>query len=96
MEIGSATRHAMKRAQQRGISLTQIDAVTTHADSSRHHGNDVKAVWISKRKLARIGRPTLQGTDIDRLRGLVVLVSSDGKSVTVFRNAKARRYRRSR
>lgn len=89
------SRHATVRAQQRGITPTQVDVVLRYADMETRRGDGCAAVWISKTELRRLGPSTPEGVPTDRLRGVIVLQGRDQTCVTVFRNRRSKMYRRS-
>src|SRR5690242_20658934 len=89
-----ATRHATTRAQQRGITPSQLDAVARYADMEAPRGDGCAAIWISKQELHRLGPSTPEGISIDRLRDLTVLQGDDQSCVTVFRSRRSKVYRR--
>jgi hypothetical protein len=89
------SRHGMIRAQQRGLTPTQIDAVVRYADMEAPRGEGCASIWISRKELRRLGPATPEGVSTDRLHGVIVLESSDQACITVFRNRKAKVYRRS-
>lgn len=88
------SRHAAVRGQQRGITATQIEAVLRYADMEARRGDGCASIWISNKELRQLGPFTPEGVPIDRLRGLIVLQGSDQTCVTVFRNRRAKHYRR--
>lgn len=88
------SNHAMIRAQQRGITPAQIDAIMRYADMERPRGGGCVSIWISRKQLGRFGSSTPEGVSIDRLEGVTVLQGGDEACVTVFRNRKSKTYRR--
>ncbi len=88
------SRHAVARAQQRGVTRAQIDAVIGYADMEARRGNGCASIWISRKELRRLGPLTPEGISTDRLQGVTVLQSGDQACVTVFRNRKSKAYRR--
>ena len=88
------SRHASRRAQQRGITSAQLSAVAAHGDMEVHRGGDCYAVWISRGTLRRLGPTTPEGVPTDRLKGLTILEGNDDTLVTTFRNARGKMYRR--
>ena len=46
--------HAMIRAQQRGITPAQIDAIIRYADMERPRGGGSVSIWISAKELRRL------------------------------------------
>jgi hypothetical protein len=88
------SRHAMTRAQQRGITPAQVDAVLRYADMESPRGGGCVSLWISTKELQRLAPATPEGISTDRLQGLTVLESGDATCVTIFRNRRSRTYRR--
>jgi hypothetical protein len=86
--------HAVIRAQQRGITPAQMEAVLRYADLEARRGDGCTSLWISKRELQRLGPSTPEGVSIDRLQGLTLLQGTDDACVTVFRNCRSKAYRR--
>ncbi len=77
------TRHAAIRSQQRGIPSASIEALldygTEHHD---HHGAVIVLLDRSAtRKLARAR--SMRGAEVDALRGLYAVVTTDGAVRTV-------------
>jgi hypothetical protein len=91
----SCSRHAMIRAQQRGITPAQIEAIMRYADMECPRGGGCISIWISREELRRLGSSTPEGVSIDRLQGLTVVQGDDDTDVTVFRNRNSKTYRRS-
>jgi hypothetical protein len=87
------TRHATIRAQQRGVSATQIEAVVRYADMEARRGDGCASIWISKKTLRRLGPSTPEGVSTDRLQGVTVLQGGDQSCVTVFRSRRSKVYR---
>jgi hypothetical protein len=88
------TDHAVTRAQQRGITPAQMDAVLRYADMEARRGDGCASIWISRRELQRLGPLTPDGISTDRLQDLTLLQGADGSCVTLFRNCKSKAYRR--
>lgn len=82
------SKHAHKRASQRGINIAQIDAVLNYADRVAHRGGGTQYIWISRPMIRRLGPKTPEGIDTDRLRNVHILIASDGTVVTVLRTCK--------
>jgi hypothetical protein len=53
--------HATVRAQQRGITPAQIDAIVRYADMERPRGEGLVSIWISRTELRRLGPSTPEG-----------------------------------
>jgi hypothetical protein len=86
------SRHAVVRAQQRGITPAQIDAIMQYADMECPRGDGCVSIWISRKELSRFGSSTPEGVSTDRLQGVTV-VQGDEACITVFRNRKSKAYR---
>ena len=88
------SRHATIRAQQRGITPAQLEAIIRYADMEVRRGSGCASVWISSKELQRLGPRTPEGISTDRLRGVTVLQAGDDACITVFRNQISKAYRR--
>ena len=88
------SRHAVVRAQQRGITSAQIDALMRYADMECPRGGGCVSIWISKKELRQLAPLTPEGVSIDRLQGLIILQSEDDSCVTAFRSRRSKTYRR--
>ena|SRR5260370_20001357 len=88
------SHHAVVRAQQRGITPSQIDAIMRYADMECPRRGGCVSIWISRREFRRLGSSTPEGVSTDRLQGITVVQGGDA-CVTVFRNRKSKTYRRS-
>ena len=77
------TRHARARMQQRGIPADLVDRVLRYGrEVHDHHGAIV--VLIDRAAEARLRRDgEARGSQIERLRGLYVVVGTDGTVRTV-------------
>ena len=86
------TRHARSRMQQRGIPPVLVDRVLRYGrEVHDHHGATV--YLIDRRAGGRIERSgEARGAEIDRLRGVYVVVATDGTIRTV--GHRTRRLRR--
>jgi len=86
------TRHARSRMQQRGISPALVDGVLRYGrEVHDHHGAVVMMVdRASRARMARDGE--VAGAPVDRLRGIYVVVTADGRIRTV--GHRTRRLRR--
>lgn len=88
--VASLSRHASGRARQRGVTEAQVGAVIKYADQCVERGRGTELIWASPRALASLGPKTPEGVDVNRLKNLYVLVTSDEIVVTVYRAAKGR------
>lgn len=93
------TRHAVKRAQQRGIRPQVIDYVVAEADIDLHAGDGCRSYRISTRKVAVLMEAGAPAAGLDRANRVVVVWSErSGEVVTVMHDHghSGRRYRRQR
>ena len=77
------TRHARSRMQQRGIRPALVDRVLRYGrEVHDHHGAVI--VLIDRAAAARMARDgEAQGVELERLRGVYVVVGNDGTIRTV-------------
>jgi hypothetical protein len=90
------TRHAERRAQQRGISLQTIEWVLAVADILCHAGEGCISYRVSRRALSNLRQEGVAAQLIERAAGIVVLVQPQNREiVTVLHDLphKGRRYR---
>lgn len=77
------TRHARARMQQRGIPTALVDRVLRYGREVHDHRGAV-VVLIDRAAEARLRRDgEARGTELDRLRGVYVVVGTDGTVRTV-------------
>lgn len=88
------SEHASRRCSQRGIPEPLVIRILAHADRERPCGGGCVAFEISNKERARL-RATY-GSEMERCRSVIVLVSGNGTVVTVFRASDRRRARRYR
>ena len=85
------SKHASKRAQQRGISRRTMDLVMQRADQHREVGDGCVTCWISRRRCAQLRREGLAAAQIERAVNVVLVVQlADGVIVTTMHGYKAR------
>lgn len=81
------SNHLTTRAAQRGLSLTQIDYVMTHGQVVIRAGG----IWyILRRQDLPFSHHRIDTWA--KLAGIIVLASSDGHIITVYRNPKPCRH----
>lgn len=91
------TEHAMKRMRQRGITDSLLHLVYMEADRSAPCGAGCAAIQVSRKKADQLR--TSIGSDAERARNVVLVVSADGAVVTAIRcrrNSYGRCYSRGR
>jgi hypothetical protein len=77
------TRHARSRMQQRCIAFSAVDRVLRYGrEHHDHHGAVVVCMdRAAERAIARAGEA--RGTEIEALRGVYVVIATDGTVRTV-------------
>lgn len=80
------TEHAMNRMRQRGITDSLLHLVYMEADRLAPCGGGCTAVQISRKKANRLR--ILIGSDAERARNVVLVVSGDGVVVTALRRGR--------
>lgn len=86
------TRHARARMQQRGIAPAVVDRVLRYGREVHDHRGAIVVLMdrSAEARMTRDGEP--RDTTIDRLRGVYVVVTTDGTIRTV--GHRTRRLRR--
>ncbi len=85
------SRHASKRAQQRGISRQTMDLVMERADQYRDARDGCVTCWISRRQCAQLRSEGLAAAQIERaVNVFLVIQPADGVIVTTMHGYKAR------
>lgn len=92
------SRHAMVRANQRGVTHDVLDALISHADFEAPCGGGCTVLRLTRDRLLDRDLRASLGPNFDRLKDLAVVVADDtGEVVTVLHDhgrADGRRYRR--
>lgn len=79
------SRHAQKRAQQRGLSQDQVPIIMTYGEPE-HDGRGGIRYFMTDKAMARLVRALGRNQCIDGLAGAYVVVSADdGTVITVSR-----------
>jgi hypothetical protein len=96
---GKLTKHAVVRAQQRGIPHEVIDLILNYADEDKDVGSGCYSVWLSRPRLADRALRSQLGSSLDRAAGIILVIAGDtGEVVTTLHDdggKRGRRYRRS-
>jgi hypothetical protein len=94
----SLTKHAIARANQRGVTLEVVNALLTYADVEVPVGSGCTCLRCSRDALEGVDIRDKLGSLAERLRGLRAIVADDnGQLVTLFHDhGNSRRYRRTR
>ncbi len=83
--------HAERQAQRRGVARQTLDLVLRHADRSRKLPGRARALWVSPRKREHLIGIGLAPSDVDRTRGVRIVVALDDDIVTTVEHMLARR-----
>ena len=86
--------HAVKRAQQRGISQHTIALIGALADRRVRVAGDAIAISVSARARARWVRRGLPAADLDRLRTVRIIIDPQLAEIKTVEHANRRRRRR--
>jgi len=96
MTIVCLSKHAARRAKQRGVTHDLIDLIVDHADIEESAGSGCSILRISRNRLTKLR--TQLGDTTDRLTNLVLIWSDrSAMVVTILRDhgrSSGRRYRR--
>ncbi len=85
------SKHAGKRAQQRGISRQTMNLVMERADQFRDAGDGCVMCWISRRQCAQLRSEGLAAAQIERATNVVLVIQSAvGVIVTTMHGNKVR------
>ena len=85
------SKHASKRAQQRGISRQTMDLVMERADQYRDAGDGCVTCWISRRQCAQLRSEGLAAAQIERVTNVVLVIQpAYGVIVTTMHGNKIR------
>ena len=90
--------HAVRRIQQRGISIETLEFVIAEADVWLHAYAGCYSVRISKKKLARLSKEGASATLIERAANVVIVIDPEdfNKIITVLHDHGTKRSRRFR
>jgi hypothetical protein len=83
--------HAQQQAQRRGVARQTLDLVLKHADRSRKLPGRARALWVSPRARRRLISSGLAPSDVDRTRGVRIVVALDDDIVMTVEHMLARR-----
>ena len=85
------SKHASKRAQQRGISRRTMDLVMQRADQYRDARDGCVTCWISRRQCAQLRSEGLAAAQIERATNVVLVIQpAGGVIVTTLHGNKVR------
>jgi hypothetical protein len=90
------TKHALQRAQARGIPVRILESIYANADRSPFVGDGRRSLMVSRRRLARLA-DNIPAADRERMDGVALVVDArSGVVITVLHahRRRGRRYRR--
>jgi hypothetical protein len=83
--------HAARQAQRRGVAHQTLQLVLTYADRSRKLPGKARALWVSRKGRERLICSGFPPNEIDRTRGVRIVVALDDDIVTTVEHMLARR-----
>lgn len=83
--------HAERQAQRRGIAPQTLDLILRHADRSQKLPGKSRALWVSRRARERLIFSGFMPSEVDRARGVRIVVALDDDVVTTVEHMLARR-----
>jgi hypothetical protein len=83
--------HAERQAQRRGVAPRTLDLILNHHDRSQKLPGKARALWVSRRARERMIWSGIMVTDVDRTRGVRLIVAQDDDIVTTVEHMLARR-----
>jgi hypothetical protein len=83
--------HARRQAQRRGIATQTLDLILSHSDRSQKLPGKARALWISRRARERLICAGFGPSEVDRARGVRIVVALDDDVVTTVEHMLARR-----
>jgi hypothetical protein len=85
------TPHAARQAQRRGIAPSTLDLVLGYADKSRKLPGMARALWLSRKGRDRLIYSGFAPGEIDRTRGVRLVVNMTDDCVITVEHMLARR-----
>ena len=83
--------HAARQAQRRGVARSTLDLVLRHADRSRKLPGRARALWLSQRGRRQLIHAGLASSEVDRARGVRLIVALEDDVVVTVEHMLARR-----
>jgi hypothetical protein len=83
--------HAQRQAQRRGITPRTLDLVLRYADRSRKLPGKARALWISRKARNQLIFSGFASCEVDRTRGVRLVVALGDDVVTTVEHMLARR-----
>jgi hypothetical protein len=83
--------HAKAQAQRRGIAPRTLDLVLSYADRSQGLPGKARALWISRKGRDRLVCGGFAASEVDRTRGVRLIIDQRTDVVMTVEHAIARR-----
>lgn len=83
--------HAERQAQRRGVARRTLDLILAHADRSHKLPGRARALWVSPKARNRLVFSGFSPDEVDRTRGVRIVVAIDEDIVTTVEHMLARR-----
>jgi len=83
--------HAERQAQRRGVAPQTLDLILAHADRSRKLPGKARALWVSRKARERLIYSGFRPSEVDRTRGVRIVIALDDDVVTTVEHMLARR-----
>ena len=83
--------HAERQAQRRGIARNTLGLILRHADRSRKLPGKARALWVSPKARDRLIWSGLPTNEVERTRGVRLVVALEGYVVVTVEHMLRRR-----
>jgi hypothetical protein len=83
--------HAERQAQRRGVAPQTLDLILRYADRSQKLPGKARALWVSRKARARLICTGFPPSEVDRTRGVRIVIALDEDIVTTVEHMLARR-----
>jgi hypothetical protein len=83
--------HAERQAQRRGVARRTLDLILAYADRSHKLPGRARALWVSPKARSRLIFSGFSPDEVDRTRGVRIIVAIDDDTVTTVEHMLARR-----
>jgi hypothetical protein len=83
--------HAERQAQRRGIAMQTLDLILRHSDRSQKLPGKARALWISRKARDRLICAGFMPSEVDRARGVRIVVAVEDDVVTTVEHMLGRR-----
>jgi hypothetical protein len=85
------SKHAERHAQRRGVAPQTLDLILNHAGRSRKLPGKARALWVSRRARDRLICSGFKPSEIDRARGVSIIIALDDDIVITVKHTIGRR-----